>query len=164
MTDFAATECGIRQLQAAYADAVWRKDFDAFADCFAEDCEWRILGMVLCGRAEIKAAIHTRTAKFRRVLMTFRTPVLDINNGAVSGRTYVTEQNVFLDGRPWMAIGTYYEHFVDHGDRWRFAWRLFQAHYIGPPDLSSSFLDNPDYGPPPAMPPRDAIPNQEFKP
>lgn len=45
MTDFSATEAAIRQLHALYADAVWRKDYESFGDCFTEDAEWRISGM-----------------------------------------------------------------------------------------------------------------------
>jgi len=51
--DLLLAELAIRQLHVKYADAVWRKDFVAFGDCFAEDCEWRIGGMILRGRDEI---------------------------------------------------------------------------------------------------------------
>jgi hypothetical protein len=87
--------------------------------------------------------------------MTFRTPILEVGNGTATGRTYVTEQNAFKSGRPGTTIGTYYERFIDQGDRWRFTWRLFQLHYIGPADLSAPFFENPEFGPPPAMPPLD---------
>ena len=53
MTDFLAAESGIRQLHARYLDAVWRKDFDAFGDCFAENAEWRIGGKILRGRDHV---------------------------------------------------------------------------------------------------------------
>ena len=39
MTEFVIAESGIRQLHARYIDAVWRKDADAFANCFAEHGE-----------------------------------------------------------------------------------------------------------------------------
>jgi SnoaL-like domain len=158
MTEFVVADCAVRQLQARYTDAVWRKDFDAFADCFAEDAEWRISGMNLRGRTEIVTTFKSFMARFKRVLVTLRTPILEVGDGMASGRTYLTEQNVFLDGRGYAPIGVYYEHFVDQGDRWRFKWRLFQTHYAGPPDLSGSFFDNADFGPPPAMPPLDAMP------
>jgi hypothetical protein len=54
-------------------------------------------------------------------------------------------------------MGMYYERFVQDGDAWRFKWRLFQTYYLGPPDLSGTYLQTPDYGAPPAMPPLDAI-------
>ncbi len=156
MTDFVAAEAGIRELHARYCDAVWRKDYVAFADCFAADAEWRIAGMVLQGRAQIAGTLERLMGNFHRILMTFRTPILDVGDGVASGRTYVTEQSAFKNGRPGTTIGLYYERFVRQGDRWRFSWRLFQLHYMGPADLTGSFFDQADYGPPPAMPPLDA--------
>lgn len=156
MTDFIVAETAIRQLHARYVDAVWRKDFAAFGDCFTEDAEWRIAGMVLRGRPEIVATLERLMTNFHRVVMTFRTPIIEVGNGTATGRTYVTEQNAFKSGRPGSTVGTYYERFIDQGDRWRFTWRLFQLHYIGPPDLSAPFFEQADYGPPPAMPPLDA--------
>lgn len=156
MTNFVVAECAIRQLHACYVDAVWRKDYDAFGDCFAEDAEWRIGGRILRGRVEIVDNLKRLMPNFHRVIMTFRTPILEVGNGTATGRTYVTEQNGFKNGRPGTTIGTYYERFVDQGDRWRFTWRLFQLHYIGPADLSGPFFENPEFGPPPAMPPLDA--------
>lgn len=158
MTEFHIAECGIRQLHARYADAVWRKDIDAFGDCFAEDCEWRISGRVMHGRGEIVPFMSHVFTLFRRILLTMRTPVLEVGDGVGSARTYFTEQSVRADGQPLAAIGTYFERFVDQGDRWRFAWRLFQTEYAGSPDFTGPFYDNPEWGRPPAMPPRDAVP------
>ena len=156
MTDFIVAETAIRQLHARCIDAVWRRDYAAFGACHTEDAEWRIAGMVLRGRAQIEAALERFMTNSHRVLMTFRTPILEVGNGAASGRTYVSEQSAFINGRPGTTIGIYYERFVDQGDRWRFTWRLFQLHYIGPPDLSGSFFEHADYGPPPGMPGLDA--------
>ena len=157
MTDFATAEAAIRQLHAIYTDAVWRKDYDLFAACFTEDCEWRIGGIVLRGRDVIVAHVRNVFPKFQWILMTFRTPVLQIGDGVATGRTYVTEQSVFQDGTPFAPIGTYFERFVEQDGQWKFAWRLFQTNYIGPPDQSGRFVGiNPDFGPPPAMPPLDA--------
>lgn len=156
MNDFVVAECMIRQLHARYVDSVWRMDFDSFGDCFAEDCEWRIGGIILRGRDEIVDYNRTLfTTKFRRLLITLRTPVLDVQGQTASGRTYFAAQNVLADGTPFAPMGVYYEHFIDEGDRWRFKWRLFQTLYTGPSDLSGEFHEQPEFGPPPAMPPRD---------
>ncbi|MEZ5735947.1 MAG: nuclear transport factor 2 family protein [Novosphingobium sp.] len=157
MTEFVVAECAIRQLHARYVDAVWRKDMDAFGDCFAEDAEWRVAGQVMRGRTEIVKAMGGAFQNYRRILMTFRTPILEVGDGVASGRTYVSENSQFADGRPFGPIGIYFERFVDEGDRWRFKWRLFQTNYAGPPDLSEPFFDVPDYGPPPGMPPLDEM-------
>lgn len=156
MSDYVKVETGIRALHARYVDAVWRKDYAAFGDCFTGDAEWRIAGMVLRGRPEIERTLKRLMGNFQRILMTFRTPLLEVGDGVASGRTYVTEQSAFKSGRPGTTIGIYYERFVEQGDRWRFTWRLFQLHYMGPADLTGSFFEQADYGPPPAMPPLDA--------
>ena len=156
MTDLVIADVGIRQLHARYTDAVWRHDYDAFAECFSPDAQWRISGMVLSGRAQIRATIERILGNFRRVLISFGTPILSVEGARASGRTYVTEQCAWKNGNTNISIGRYYEQFVDEGDCWRFAWRLFQLHYRGPPDLSGTYYDNPDYGAPPGMPERDA--------
>ena len=158
MSDAPAAEYAIRQLHARYGDAVWRKDIDAFGDCFASDCEWRISGRVFRGRAEIMAFMSAVFPLFRRILLTLRTPILEVGDGTASARTYITEQSVRADGQPLLAIGTYFERFVDEGDRWRFSWRVFQAEYAGSPDMTSAIYENPEWGAPPAMPPRDTLP------
>jgi ketosteroid isomerase-like protein len=157
MVDFAAAEAGIRKLHARYTDAVWRQDCDAFAECFTEDGEWRISGMVLRGRPAIRETIARILDRFNRVLITFRTPILELGaDGQASARTYIDERCSWKNGETNISIGCYYEHFVAAGDRWLFDWRLFEMHYRGPPDLSGTWYDHPDHGPPPAMPPRDA--------
>ncbi len=163
MSDFAAAECGIRQLHARYADAVWRKDPRSFAECFTSKGEWRISGMVLKGRAEIAATIERILIHARRIHITFRTPILEVGEGRASGRTYVTEQCSWDHREPNVSIGRYYEHFVEQDGRWLFEWRLFQILYTGPADLTGSYHDQPDFGPPPGMPPRDAVPADHAK-
>lgn len=155
MTEFHVAEAAIRQLHSRYTDAVWRKDLVAFGDCFTEDAEWRLSGLVLKGRASIVEFMKNAFLKYRFILLNFRTPTLEVGNGTATGRTYMSEQSMLADGTPFGPIGIYYERFVDQGDRWRFSWRLFHSSYIGPPDLTGTFFENPDFGPPPAMPPLD---------
>jgi len=153
MTDYLMAEAGIRQLHARYADAVFRKDFDAFADCFTEDAEWRLGQYVLRGRQEAVAFLQERIANSHFVLMTFRSPLLQIGPGTATGRTYVTELNAYRNAPPNHTVATYYERFVAYNGVWRRAFALFQLHYMGPEDMSGTFFTTPDYGPPPAMPP-----------
>ncbi len=157
MTDFVLAEAMIRQLHARYADAVWRQDYEAFGDCFVEDARWTVGGRVMNGREEIVTNLKKLMPLCERILMTFRTPILEVGDGVATGRTYVTENNVFVDGRPGASIGIYFERFKDCGDRWRFTWRLFQTQYVGPADITGPLYQNPDYGPPPNMPPLDVV-------
>ena len=151
--EYLRAELGVRQAQARYADAVFRKDFAAFGNCLTDDSEWRVAGQVLRGREDCAAFVKDRTAAQRWVLMTFRTPILEARDKMASARTYVTEQSTFLDGSETCTVATYYERFAEQDGIWRRAWALFQLHYMGPADFSGRFFAQPDYGPPPAMPP-----------
>jgi hypothetical protein len=152
---FLAAECAIRQLQARTIDSVWRKDFAAFGDCFAEDAEWHIGGRLLAGREACVDFLRQVMPRIHRVLITMQTPILDVRGGSAVGRTYLTEANARLGKPAVFPIGIYYDRFVLQGDRWRFAWHHYQSFYFGPNDLSGPFADRTDYGPPPAMPGRD---------
>jgi uncharacterized protein (TIGR02246 family) len=149
---FARAECGIRQLHARCIDAVWRKDSAAFADCFAVDGEWIIAGVHARGRAQLVAVFDKFLGLNERVLMHFGAPILSLGDGSAVGRTHVSEDVKTVDGRGMKTIGIYHERLVLAGDRWLFAWRRFDMHYFGPPDLSGPFFDVPDQGPPPGPP------------
>lgn len=152
MNAFLAAEAGIRQLHARCADAVWRQDRAAFIECFVPGGVWKIAGLQLRGRAQIGRQFEALIAANERVLMRFGLPLLEIGRGEATGRTDVIELIKRMDGQAQTSIGIYYERFVDTGDRWRFRWRHFDFHYLGPPDLAAAFYPCPDYGPPPALP------------
>lgn len=153
--DFCTVDARVRQLHARYTDAVWRKDADAFAECFMPDGEWRISGMAMCGRGQIRDTIAAILGRMNRVLFTHGHAVLDCVDGEWLGRVMVNERVSWADGKSNISIGRYYERYVEHDGQIRFAWRLFELHYRGPPDLTGEWFQHPDYGPPPAMPPRD---------
>ncbi len=155
MTTLAEAQAGVRDLHARYSDAAFRKDYDAFAGCFAEDAEWRISGRVFRGPAEVRQGISVIMDKFIRVFITFRTPILTVGDRVASGRTWIDERCAWKNGDTNIAIGLYYEHFVERGDRWLFKWRMFETHYRGAPDMTGEFYDRHDWGSPPAMPPLD---------
>ncbi len=156
MTDFLIADGAIRQLHARYVDAVWRKDFAAFADCFAADAEWKIAGMHVRGRAQIANQFEKFIAPSERVLMFLGMPILEVGDGTAIGRIHVTEYVKLREGRAARTIGVYYDRYVDEGDRWRFRSRHWNLYYRGPPDFSASFHDCEEYGPPPGMPGPDA--------
>ena len=86
MTDFVVAETAIRQLHARYVDAVWRKDLGAFGDCFAEDAEWRIGGMILRGRAEIVPTFEQILTHFNRAMPDLDAPPPNYPGFPRSGR------------------------------------------------------------------------------
>ena len=152
MTDLMTAEFAIRQLHARYVDAVWRKDPESFGALFAADAEWKIAGMHLRGREQIKSEFAKFMRHVGRTFMIFGTPIVEIVDGVVTSRTYVTENNKFADGRTASTIGVYYERFIQEDGRWRFHRRHWNLYYIGPPDFSASLYECKEYGPPPGMP------------
>lgn len=152
MIDLQAAEFQVRQLQARYADALWRKDPESFGDLFAVDAIWKVAGMTLRGREEIRSAFARFMVHTGRTLMTFRTPIIDLVDGVVTTRTYVTESNKFADGQTAETVGVYHEKFTQEGDRWLFAYRHWNMYYIGPPGLTADFYDVREFGPPPGFP------------
>jgi len=155
MTEPMLAESGIRQLHARYIDAVWRKDFDAFVACFAEQGEWKIAGMHLRGRAEVRDAIARLLGACERVLMTVGPPILEIGQGSAIGRIYCLEYAKLLGGTSVMNIGIYYDRYVEEEGRWRFEWRHWALQYRGPVDLCAPFSESPDPGAFPGMPDPD---------
>ena len=155
MTDFVAAECGIRQLHARCLEAIWRKDAQAFADCFSETGEWKIAGMHMRGRAEIEATFAKLLGLCEHVMTTVSTPILEVGDGTAFGRIYVTENAKLMNGQFAHTIGIYFDRYVETPEGWKFKWRHWSLQYRGPGDLSAPFYDSPDYGPPPGMPGAD---------
>ena len=156
MNALMAADFEIRQLHARTIDAVWRQDCAAFAGCYAEGGEWKVAGFHVKGRANIEAQLNIFIKPIERVLMTFGDPIVDIaNDGEVSSRTFVTETNRYRDGHTASTIGVYYERFIQEDGLWRYAWRHWSLHYLGPPDFTGTLYPVKDYGPPPNLPAPD---------
>jgi len=153
---FLLAEAGIRQLYARYADAVWRKDGDSFADCFTEDAVWKIAGQTVAGREEIRALFLASLEPSEKVMFWSGIPVLDIGEGTATGRTQVTELIKRKDGSSLRTLAIYYERFVEQQGVWRFQWHHFNMYYLGSPDLSGTYLEAMEYGAPPGLPGPDA--------
>ncbi len=156
MSEFAVADSGIRQLHARFTDAVWRKDAVAFANCFAEQGEWKIAGIHLRGRSAIAGTIDKLLAACARVQIIPGMPILELEqDGTATGRISITELAKMVDGSSAMTLGIYYDRYLVEDGLWRFQWRHFGLHYRGPVDLSAELVESPDYGPHPAMPGAD---------
>jgi uncharacterized protein (TIGR02246 family) len=156
MHDRLFAESGIRELQGRYVDAVWRKDFTAFADCFTADAQWRIAGRVLRGPAECAGMLEAFIEHYDRVRVVLQAPLVAASGDTATARTDVIEHNVLRAGGRHLAMGTYYDRIVRQDDgRWRFSWHYYQLYYLGAPDMSGRFYPLKDFGPPFAMPALD---------
>lgn len=152
MTDFLLAESAIRQLYGRYCDAVWRKDTEAFVDCFTEGATWKIAGKTIRGRVDIGSSFEAFLAQSEKVMMFVGIPILDVNEGAATGRIQATELLKLKDGNAIRTLGIYYERFVEVNDRWLIESHHFNMYYYGPPDLSEPYYECQEYGPLPGMP------------
>jgi ketosteroid isomerase-like protein len=153
MSQLLETTVGLRQFYARYTDAVWRKDYDAYGNCWTDDAQWLIAGQVLSGRPAIVRGFTQFMDKYHCVLFTPREPLVHMAGGEVSARTYVTEQGKLKSGGSVSSIATYFERFVEADGVWRRRWAFLQLHFMGSADFEGTFFEQPDFGPPPAMPP-----------
>lgn len=155
MSDFMEAECAIRQIYARFSDAAFRQDADAYADLFAEDGEWKIAGMHLKGREEIRATFGKLLGYTKKVTLLLGLPLLEVDGDTAISRISCTELTKMPDGSSSLAIGIYYDRFVKQGGSWVFQWRHFSLTYRGPMDYSEQLVESPDYGPFPGMPAPD---------
>ena len=155
MDEFIVTECGIRQLHARIGDAIWRKDADAFADCYAETGEWKIAGMQISGRGEIAPKFAMLLGACERVNLICGMPLVHRDGEGYASRTQCTELAKMMDGTGAITWGVYFDRYAFEGGRWLFLRRHWAMYYRGPFDLPAEFTDCPDYGPPPGMPSAD---------
>lgn len=134
----------IQELVARYADAVNRRDADAWGATWADDGEWTILGATKRGRADVVAHWQLLMSHIPSVL---QIPSFGLVSGdPPSGRWYVQEFSQRPDGSG-LTLGVYHDRYVLEEGQWRFASRRFDILYSGAPDLSAAFSAFPEDAP-----------------
>ena len=124
-----ASELEIRGLVARYADAVSRRDEDAFGATFATDGEWQILGNVAEGREKVVALWKSLMENFPFVVQLVTGGIIEVDGERATGKWYITEHNRLAKGGAILAIGVYVDDYVREGGRWCFARRRFAPLY-----------------------------------
>lgn len=155
MNEFIEAESAIRQLHAKFVDAAFRQDAELYAQLFSDDGEWKLAGMHIKGRDEIRASFARLLGYTSRVQIILGPPLLELDGDSAAGRVQCTELTKMPDGSAVMAIGVYHERYVKQGGAWLFKWRHFSLHYRGPLDFSAALVESPDYGLFPNMPEPD---------
>lgn len=117
--------CEIRALVERYADAVNRRDADAYADTWTPDGVWEIRGNRYKGRAAIMAYWVPLMEGIPWVIQTINNGTVDVDGDTASCRWFHTDFALLPDGSKRMAIGLYLDTCSRHDGRWRFSYRSY---------------------------------------
>ncbi len=145
--DVTADELAIRNLVAAFSDAVNRRDSGALAALFVPEGGWTVPGL---GTAEGSEAI---AARLDGLLGGFPFLVQFAHQGEVrvageraAARWYIEELARAADGSGSHFIGTYHDTLQRTAEGWRFAVRRFDFLYRGRTDLGGKTYPFTDPG------------------
>lgn len=115
----------IRERIEAYSDAVFRKDADAWIANWAEDGVWKLPGIDVTGKAQIKAAWVGAMSNFA-VAGFFATPgAIEVRGDHASVRVYTQEVLIDHAGGVRRIIGAYDDELVKTDGAWLFASRAY---------------------------------------
>jgi uncharacterized protein (TIGR02246 family) len=113
----------VRLIRQTWA-AIDRKDWDAYADGFAEDGEFEIMGQRRKGRAEIVAGPARDLAKYDGLQHLVMNEIVDVDGDRAAGRWYAVAVHVPDGSDPGVHadVGLHYRFQARReGDAWRFA-------------------------------------------
>lgn len=120
-----ADQLAIRALNEAYADAVFRRDADAWSACWAEDAAWELLGTRVEGRSAIRALWEQAMAGFSFVSFLVQQGPIEMDGDRATSRVFTNELLVGADGAKRLSVGRYDDDYVRTERGWRFAARRF---------------------------------------
>jgi uncharacterized protein (TIGR02246 family) len=133
-----ADELAIRALVARYCHAIAERDDPAWADTWAVDGNWKVLGQDVRGREAILERYRALVSAARWVVQVATDGVIDLDGDEARGRWQICETIQTKDGRAALNLGRYFDRYRRGPDGlWRFAVREFRVSYFGPPDLSA---------------------------
>jgi uncharacterized protein (TIGR02246 family) len=129
-------ESSVRALVARYCHAIASRDHDAWADTFATDAEWTVLGRTVRGRGEVLALYLQLLSGCTWAVQRATDGIIEVTGDTATGRWIIVEYVQRTDGGSLVNLGTYQDDYRRCEDgRWRFARRVYAPIYIGPPDL-----------------------------
>jgi hypothetical protein len=139
-----ADELAIRELVDRYADAVVRRDADAWGATWTADGEWHILGDVVRGRGALVEKWKALVSQLPFVHQLASGGLIEFEGVAAHGRFYVNEYATTGAGGGLLMLGVYFDDYVFEGDEWLFSKRRIHTLYMGPPDMSGMTRPFPD--------------------
>ena len=131
-----ADELAIRQLVAAYIDAVNRYNGEDWIATWAEDANWDLMGMKVEGRDAIYQLWQGAMASFEFAIMMLNSGTVHIDGDSATGRWYVTEHIKPKEGDSNLTLGVYDDEYTKRDGQWLFLDRRYHVLYQGPADYS----------------------------
>jgi uncharacterized protein (TIGR02246 family) len=144
----AADELEIRGLVARYADAVNRRDAQAWGDTWADDGTWHVLGQTVTGREPLVKFWGGAMGFFAWVLQLVHSGEVQITGDTARTRFYLSEVGETQTGDRLYTVGVYEDELVKTDGAWRFQVRRFEHLYQSAPDLSGRVFPPLAPGPP----------------
>ena len=141
-----ADELALRELVARYADAVNRRDVEAWTATWSRDGVWHLFGRDVEGRDAVVAMWQGAMGMFDFVLQLIHSGTVDVQGDAATGRWYLSEVAHTTKGERLLTVGVYHDRMTREADGWCFAHRRFDVLYQGPPDLSGTVTPFPALG------------------
>lgn len=116
----------IRETLEAYADAVFRRDGDAWGATWAENAEWDLAGTQVSGKANIVGLWTTAMKGFSFVAFFVQAAEIRIDGARAQVRSYTVEELVETGGNFRHIVGRYDDEMVKTDGRWLFARRTYR--------------------------------------
>ena len=120
MTD----EEAIRQLVARYADAVSRRDADAWSTTWTADAVWDLGGKHAEGKEAIVELWQASMRSFGSVLQLVHQGTTTVDGDAATGRWYLHEEST-RTGERVRYFGVYDDEYSRTAEGWRFSRRRY---------------------------------------
>ena len=137
MTDHTlADQLAIRELNAAYADAVNRRDAVAWSSVWARDGRWFFLGEWIEDRDAIVARWQEAMSGFPVVYHQITSEQIAVSGDMAKSRVYLAEEIVTAEQLCLRFIGVYNDVCTRLDEGWRYKSRRFDLIYQGPGSLN----------------------------
>jgi len=128
-------QMAVRELNAAYADAVMRRDPDAWSSLWVEDGRWYFLGEWIEGRENIVGRWRDAMSGFPVVFHQITSEQITVSGDSAQSRVYLAEEVVTTEQVSLRFIGVYNDICTCLDEGWRYRSRRFDLIYQGPGGL-----------------------------
>jgi hypothetical protein len=149
----AQSQDSIRELIARFADAVTRKDPDAFRTLWTEDGEWIIgepMSLSVAGLDRIQATFTRIVCKWEFFAQFASSTLIEIRGSHGKARSTCEEYGInSRSGETYHNIALYFDDLALTPEGWRFKKREYRYLWLDDRPLSGRVFAVPDLGPAP---------------